>query len=553
MIHAFGLCDRHHSGEIRVFGVIFEVPSVQRIAVNIDAGSEQCIDVVAVQLHTFKSEKLFYKRKIEGARKQRTIRKAESGRAAVHTDSGRTVRAAAGRDAEVLQALCDAAKCSSGSRSDLWTAHAFAVYDMLQVLICKLCKKMGIVCVSILYIGKPYAGIAGIRQTIRKGCCALVHRIDRACRGRDVRDPVRMVGSETGRSSIRQCGNRLHTRKFLYRSHAFCQCFGYKRFGNEKASGRCRASHIASGIQCISTGFKHETGLVTGGSAVIIGGKCGLWYGKLERFCAPGLQCPGLCKGTEHAGWFSEQPLWRFGIDLNDFFSGSGTDICDDGGDRQMIRSFGHRILCRKGRVGQSKPERIAHPVFCKSLKITVADVDILGVEVLLSRTEILAGRIIRVIKGDGIRQPSGRRETAKDVSSAAAALHAALPYIENGRRLIVVNPAHIHDISDIQYDGSAGEGGAYHFQHFPFCLCQIVAALLRGVVTVFAGGTSEDDQRQIRMCRGICHKCIRKRHFLLTPRFGSPAVSAIERVLLCPALVFGQHRLIDLNFLMLP
>ena len=81
--------------------------------------------------HTFKSEKLFYKRKIEGARKQRTIRKAESGRAAVHADSGRTVRAAAGRDAEVLQMLCDAAKCSSGSRGDLWTAHTLAMYDML--------------------------------------------------------------------------------------------------------------------------------------------------------------------------------------------------------------------------------------------------------------------------------------------------------------------------------------------------------------------------------------------------------------------------------------
>ena len=79
---------------------------------------------------------------------------------------------------------------------------------------------------------------------------------------------------------------------------------------------------------------------MTGDSAVIIGGKCGLWYGKLERFCAPGLQCPGLCKGTEHAGWFSEQSLRRFGVDLNDFFSGSGTGICDGGGDRQMIRSF---------------------------------------------------------------------------------------------------------------------------------------------------------------------------------------------------------------------
>ena len=210
-------------------------------------------------------------------------------------------------------------------------------------------------------------------------------------------------------------------------------------------------------------------------------------------------------------------------------------------------------MLCRKGRVGQSKPERIAHPVFCKSLKIAVADVDILGVEVLLSRTEIPAGWIIGVIKGDCISQSSGRREAAKDVGGAAAALHAALPYIEDGRRLVVVNPAHIHDISDIQYDDSAGESGTYYFQHFPFCLCQIVAALLQCVVTVFAGGASENDQRQIRMCCGICHKCIRKRHLFLTPRFGSPAVSAVERVLLCPAPVFGQHRLIDLNFLMLP
>ena len=37
--HAFQLCRRHGTGEVRILGKILKVTSVQRISVNIDAGA----------------------------------------------------------------------------------------------------------------------------------------------------------------------------------------------------------------------------------------------------------------------------------------------------------------------------------------------------------------------------------------------------------------------------------------------------------------------------------------------------------------------------------
>ena len=108
---------------------------------DIDAWPEQRIDVVAAQFQSLKLKQRANEREIERAGKQSAVWKAECRRTAVHTDTGRTIRTAAGRNTEVVQSVGNAAKCGSSAGRYFRAAHALAVHKMTQICIGKLCEK----------------------------------------------------------------------------------------------------------------------------------------------------------------------------------------------------------------------------------------------------------------------------------------------------------------------------------------------------------------------------------------------------------------------------
>ena len=65
-------------------------------------------------------------------------------------------------------------------------------------------------------------------------------------------------------------------------------------------------------------------------------------------------------------------------------------------------------INCKIG-IAEAKAERVKHPVLGKALKPPVADIDILGIEIIIFTAEILGARIIVIITRYRVGQLAAR------------------------------------------------------------------------------------------------------------------------------------------------
>ena len=120
-----------------------------------------------------------------------------------------------------------------------------------------------------------------------------------------------------------------------------------------------------------------------------------------------------LCKADERADRLAQLPLGLFGKEHHGLPAGRIAGVCD-------ARGQGQAAFCRavpgkrrrlnvKRRVGEPVPEGVGCLLRAEGLKIAVADVDILVVDISDRIPEILCRGIIRDIPRDRVREPPAR------------------------------------------------------------------------------------------------------------------------------------------------
>ena len=133
--HTFQLCCRHGAGEVRIFGKILKITSVQRIPVNINTGTQKTVDLVLAKLHALHLIQFFHQLRIKGTCQQRTVRQCIGHGTAVHTDAGRTIGTAGHRNTELLQSIRHTAESCCCSGGNFRGTHAFSSGHADQIFV----------------------------------------------------------------------------------------------------------------------------------------------------------------------------------------------------------------------------------------------------------------------------------------------------------------------------------------------------------------------------------------------------------------------------------
>ena len=210
--------------------------------------------------------------------------------------------------------------------------------------------------------------------------------------------------------------------------------------------------------------------------------------------------------------------------------------------------------LERKLRIAQAKAEGIEHLLLTEGLKVAVAHVDILHVGVGRLSAKVIAARIGLVAFGNGVGQPAaGRNLAGQHIGQRIAALHAALPGVDDGADLVCERPgpAHIDDVAAVQNHTDLFKVRGHQLQHFGFQIRQIVAALFQQILAVLAGRAANHHQRHRTVLRRLRHDLLRQRHLgvahgPLSPRALIRHVAGLmaPRLVLCGELLLQLDRM---------
>ena len=138
------------------------------MTVDVHSRAEQAVHLVRGYLKPRKREQLVYQLLIESRCYHRAVRQAERFCAAVKTHSGRTVRCAAARYAEVYKAFRYTRKRRCRAGSYLRAAHTLSAYYAGKVIVGKLRDKLIKRILAALYVGKLYSLVAGLRYLCGK-------------------------------------------------------------------------------------------------------------------------------------------------------------------------------------------------------------------------------------------------------------------------------------------------------------------------------------------------------------------------------------------------
>ena len=221
-----------------------------------------------------------------------------------------------------------------------------------------------------------------------------------------------------------------------------------------------------------------------------------------QFFTLSGFQVFGFCISNQLAQRLAQFALGCLHIDLYGLSARYTADICHllDGSDFGTPYCQSHGFGLEPG-IRQAKSKGIFYFISGKGLKITIADINILGIEILYRISEILRGRIILNIYRNSIAEfTAGIYFSRQDICGSSATLLATLPYIEHSLGLIAVHPLHIHDIAYIQHDNGLFKGMADIPQDLFLCRSQQVTSFRGTVVLVFSGRTSDNHNGQIRL-----------------------------------------------------
>jgi len=399
--------------------------------------------------------------------------------------------------------------------------------------------------------------VARLRNGGRKPVGDAPGRIDGPCRRLF---PSQFIGS------VRFPAARLHAPERLLRRQRFLQLLHHE----EPVQGesvpavhrhRHRMAHARAGMDPVRAFFQHVRRTVAGEARVIIGSDARERERDHELFRFTRRKQPGLRESSQRLHRFAEFPLRRLHVHLHHFFARveppgiRHLHAHVDAGQPVLNDAFRLEAVNRKIGVGKPEPERIPHLLRAERLKITVPDVNVFLIHVFLFAAVIGGGRIIADRDGDGVGQLAAwRRVAGQHVGDGVAAFHAAVPGVDDGRNRVdeaaVVHPLHVDDVGNVEHDDRFVKMPRHRLQHRHFLFRQVPAARRRRVVLVFAGGAADDDHRLVGFASGVGHQFIRKRHFLLVPRFLRPSPAAVVKgVFFHPFFVDPRQIFVDPDF----
>ena len=172
LAHAAQLHYRHLSRQEWIFGKVFEISAVQRMPVNIHAGSEQGIDAVLAQFQSLPVVEFLDQHIVPGAGKTGAGGHRKCLCPAVHADPAGSVGAAAERYAEAEQPVCYAAESRRCAGSDLGGTHALTSGEADQVFVGELREEIIHGHLAVSDVAEFPALVSGIGNLRRKSLCS---------------------------------------------------------------------------------------------------------------------------------------------------------------------------------------------------------------------------------------------------------------------------------------------------------------------------------------------------------------------------------------------
>ena len=130
-------------------------------------------------------------------------------------------------------------------------------------------------------------------------------------------------------------------------------------------------------------------------------------------------------------------------------------------GTKQDLHGDGIRFDI-KGGIGQAVAKGIDDLLGGEGMEITVAHVDVFGINILVGVAEVAAGGIICTGVCNGVGQlAAGGGQAQKHLRGGQAAHHAALPKVQDAVCADFRQLRKLHDAAEVEQNHQSGEGGA--------------------------------------------------------------------------------------------
>ena len=554
---SFGSGDspNHGGGEFschqRILGVIFEIPAVQRVAVDIDARPQQRVDLVAEQFPAFHFIQFLHHLHIPGAGQQRSDGYLRGSGAHVHPDAGGTVCRGRHGDPEMIgQSFGNTAEGRGTSRRHPGAAHAFPSGHGRQILVGQLGYKGFQGSPSRLHIRKADSLIAVLRKgrgkifpdPVSQGRCSCRHLL-----------PLNLAGA------VRIFRSRFHPEKTFLRGRCLRQPLRHRQLFHRKSflsvhRHRSQLTHAGSRPDPVGSRLQHITGPFSRHSQIIVGrhGVHRELHRHFSRLSRRQKRC--LRKSCQLPPGSSQLSLWRLHIHLHHFPAGVfGSRILHLNRHGQLsVTADGSQGPYPEAGVGKSVSKGELHLFRTEGFKIPVAHINVLLMDIFPAAAVIGVGRIILQLPGNGVRQLSGRRHfPGQHIRRRVSTLDAALPHIDDAAhrvRIVLLQPAHVNDVGHVHHHHRLLKTGGDLPYHIPLLAGEQIASFRRLVIPVLTGGSSDDDQRLICSLGRRPDQLLADSHLLLIPGFSCPDSAAVVKgMLLQPGRVNRRQLLIHL------
>ena len=233
----------HLSGQKRILGEILEIAAVQRVAMDIDTGAQQRINMVFAQLQPFHRVEFLTQFLVERRSQTGAIGHGEGYRAAIHTDTAGAVGTAGRRQTVVLQSIADTADGPRRTRRDARGVHPLTPNDRAKLVVAELRDKISHVRRAVGYILQADALVPGLGVLLRQ--------------------TGRAAGlGQFGLGGNRlPCGGTVRTGAQPLKSRGGCSG-GFQLLHHHQRQrdrkGRRSIAHIGTETENIVTGFQHK-------------------------------------------------------------------------------------------------------------------------------------------------------------------------------------------------------------------------------------------------------------------------------------------------------
>ena len=380
LAHAAQLHDRHLARQEGILGEILEIPSVQRMPVDIHPGAQKRVDTVLAQFHSLPVIELLDKHVVPSAGKACAGRHGKGLGPAVHANAAGAVRTASDRDPEFQETICHASEGGRCAGRHLGRAHALSPREADQVLVGELSQKIVHLYFAVRDVAQAVSPVTRIRGLGRKS-------LRPSLKGRDCPQGNRLIGHR----ELFTAAKRLDPGEGIDRRHSLFQLLDHRCSAQREAPARLCIANAPAHMECVCPLFQYPGGFVSGHAAVIIAGDRPDGHLEPQILILTGIELYCLSVSAEHSGRFAQFPLRRLAVDLHDLLAGRLPRIHDACAEVDRVVSHAlHPLsadleLC----IGKAEPEWIHHLFRCKGLKIAIAHIDVFSVAVPVRISEI--------------------------------------------------------------------------------------------------------------------------------------------------------------------